>query len=326
MTHERKYPRSNELTAVVNRDLFDIPPGAIRPKDMPRWTAYRNDYHKAAKLELVTDFPLQIDFELNSTCQMKCGFCLHGHTKVPKRHLTFEQFCKVIDEGAEHGLVSIKLNYINEPLLNKDLPMYVDYARSRGVLNIYFATNGLLLTEDMSRRLIESKVSKIMISLDAATPETFFKMRANKNFDQIVNNIYRFLEIRGDLNYPLVRINFLQTPVNQHEATEFISQWKDIVDMVGFQQCVGLPGVEYGEMVHQDDFRCAFPYKLVAIDSAGNILPCCTFSGREMPLGHIDDMTIAEAWNGEKMTALREQHRQYKYAENPVCAHCINGG
>ena len=316
-------PRPHELTAVEHRDLFDAPPGGIEKKDLPRWRAFRKAYHAAAGL-VAPQFPLQIDFELNSTCQMKCGFCLHGHGKVKKRELSYTDFCKVIDEGASHGLCSIKLNYINEPLLRRDLPRFIDYARSQGVLNIYFATNGLLLNQEMAQQLIDSKVSKIMISLDATTPETFMAMRRSKGFERIVANIHRLLEMRTD-GYPLVRVNFLETPVNAHESEAFISQWQGVADMLGFQQQVGLPGVEYELLTDVDNFQCAFPFKLVVIDCDGNILPCCTFSGREMPLGNIADMTIAQAWNSKRMTWLRGIHLQGDYAANPVCAHCVGG-
>jgi radical SAM protein with 4Fe4S-binding SPASM domain len=311
-------PRPHELTAVERRDLFDALPGGTAVKDKPRWQNFREAYHAAAEL-VAPEFPLQIDFELNSTCQMKCGFCLHGQGKVKKRELSFEQFCKVIDEGARYGLCSIKLNYINEPLLRSDLPRFVEYARSQGVLNVYFATNGLRLTEEMCRRLIDAKVSKIMISLDATTPETFLAMRRSKHFNEIVANIKRLIEMRQD--YPLVRVNFLETLVNQHESQDFIDQWTGVADMIGFQQQVGLPGAEYELLTDVDEFQCAFPFKLVVIDCDGNILPCCTFSGREMPMGNIADSTIAQAWG--RMNDLRALHLRGGYAENPVCAHCV---
>ena len=311
-------PRPNELTAVQRRDLFDAVPGGTAAKDVPRWQNFREAYHAASEL-VAPEFPLQIDFELNSTCQMKCGFCLHGHSKVKKRELSFADFCKVIDEGARYGLCSIKLNYINEPLLRSDLPRFVEYARSQGVLNVYFATNGLLLTEEMCRRLIDAKVSKIMISLDATTPETFLAMRRSKHFDEIVANIKRLIEMRQD--YPLVRVNFLETLVNQHESQDFIDQWTGLADMIGFQQQVGLPGAEYELLTDVDEFQCAFPFKLVVVDCDGNILPCCTFSGREMPMGNISDTTIAQAWG--RMNDLRALHLRGGYEENPICAHCV---
>jgi len=314
-------PRPHELTAVEHRELFDRPPpGVVSRNDLARWYEFRMAYHAAADL-VTPDFPLQIDFELNSTCQMKCGFCLHGHSHVKKRELSFADFRRVIDEGAEHGLCSIKLNYINEPLLRRDLPKFVSYARGAGVLNVYFATNGLLLSEHVAQQLIDCGVSKVMVSLDAATPETFFKMRKSPHFERICDNIRRLIEMRQD--GPLVRVNFLQTEVNAHEAQAFVEMWSGVADMLGFQTQVGLPGVEYDLLATPDDFACAFPFKLVVIDCDGNILPCCTFSGREMPIGHIEQDTIHAAWHSDRMTQLRYIHALGQYESNPVCRHCV---
>jgi hypothetical protein len=44
-----------------------------------------------------------------------------------------------------------------------------------------------------------------------------------------------------------------------------------------------------------------------------------------MPMGNIATMTIAEAWAGAQMTALRELHKRAGYRENKVCNHCVNG-
>ncbi len=165
--------RPGELTEVVQREIFDLPPGDIDDGQHARWESFRVAYHEAHRLRAPDAFPLQVDFELNSTCQMKCSFCPHGQGVIAKRELAFETFARVIDEGERYGLCSIKLNYINEPLLRKDLPRFISYAKQHGILNVYFATNGLLLSAEMARRLIEAGLSKVMVSLDATTPETF---------------------------------------------------------------------------------------------------------------------------------------------------------
>lgn len=314
-------PRQNELTAVAHREHFDELPRGADPAELPRWQRFRQQYHAAANLE-VADFPLQIDFELNSSCQMKCAFCVHGFEKVPKRALSMAAFRRVIDEGAEHGLCSIKLNYINEPLLNRDLPAFVRYARQKGVLNVYFATNGLLLTEKVSKDLIDCGVSKVMVSLDATTPETFLKVRRSPHFERIVENVERLLAMP---DRPMVRVNFLRSPLNEHEADEFIRRWDGVADMLGFQTRVGLPGIETDVQPPLDEFRCSFPFKMVVIDSGGNILPCCTFSGREMPIGHIEHDTIAAAWNSEKMRALRHAHSMAAWRCVDACRGCVGG-
>lgn len=315
-------PRINELTAVSARSLFDAVPDGTAQADVPRWHEFRRRYHQAAQLEWMGEFPLQIDFELNSTCQMKCAFCVHGQGKVPKRELSYALFCHVIDEGQKYGLCSIKLNYINEPLLRRDLPQFVRYAKSRGVLNVYFATNGLLLTPKVARELIDCGVTKIMISLDAVTAETFQAMRHSPHFEKIVGNVRNLLRMRGAARFPLVRVNFVKTSINAHEADAFLAEWQGVADMIGYQDQVAVPGVE-NEIKQRAGFRCSFPYKMMVIDSSGSILPCCTFSGRLIPMGHISTSTVKQAWDSFAMRRLKLIHKNGLYKSEQVCAECM---
>jgi radical SAM protein with 4Fe4S-binding SPASM domain len=323
--------RNNELTGITSRDRFDECPGdVIDPVGKSRWAAFRVAYHKAQALEEFTPFPLQLDFELTSQCNLKCSFCIHGQETIAKRELTFERFARAIDEGQRYGLCSVKLNYINEPLLTRNIEDYIRYAKSHGVLNVYFATNGILLTERIRDMLIDASVSKIMVSLDATTSETFEKMRHSKQFNLIVHNVIALIQRRNalGLTWPLVRVNFVKTPLNIHEAEAFDAAWRTVADMVGFQEQVGLPGADNTLFLEAGDhstFRCSFPFKMLVIDSAGHILPCCTFSGREMPLGHVDDVTLADAWNGDAMRALKLSHQQNAWRSNAVCVRCVRG-
>lgn len=323
--------RSNELTGITNRDRFDSLPGDVTdPVDVARWAAFRTAYHRAQTLEdIQTPFPLQLDFELTSQCNLKCSFCLHGQEVVQKRTLTFERFARAIDEGQQHGLCSVKLNYINEPLLMRDIEKYIRYAKDHGVLNVYFATNGILLNARTCDMLIDAGTSKIMISLDAVTSEIFEKMRHSTQFDLIVGNVLALIARRNELRrtWPLVRVNFVKTPLNIHEADAFAAKWQEVADMVGFQEQVGLPGSDNALFLDNspEAFRCSFPFKMLVVDSAGHILPCCTFSGREMPLGHVDDLSLADAWNSSAMRALKLSHQQGRWTTNSVCVTCIKG-
>ena len=325
-------PIEGELTAVLHRDRFDEAPGDVTDTaDLDRWRAFREAYHRAQRGEAPEGFPLQVDFELNSTCQMKCAHCTHGVETVAKRELSYESFARAIDEGQRHGLCSIKLNYINEPLLRRDLARFVRYAKGRGVLNVYFATNGLLLTRERAAELMDAGLSKVMVSLDATTAATFSLMRRSTKLADIERNIRGVLELRRErgTTWPLVRVNFLRTPDNQHEARAFVDRWEGIVDSVGFQRQVRMPGV-VDDLLGEDGsegeaFRCSFLSKLLVVDSGGDILPCCTFSGREMAVGNIEGTTLEEAWRSERRRALARLHAEGKALTNPTCAHCVGG-
>lgn len=316
-----------ELTTNIGADKFDLCPADVTSEvDKQRWEEFRRKYHKAQNLEEVFDFPLQLDFGLHSRCNLKCSFCVQKYSPPKSADLGFPLFRKAIDEGSRYGLCSIKVNLNNEPLLDKWLPHYIKYAKGRGVLNVYMASNGTLLTEEMSRELIAAGLSKIMISLDATTRDTYEKMRNKNRFDEVVTNINNFLRIRKEegVSWPLLRVNFLQTELNKHEKEDFLAYWKDRADMVGFQDLLTIPDVKQNWVSeYPEEFHCAFPFKQIVINAEGTMLPCCTFNGDKLPLGNLANMTIKEAWDSSWMQQLRELHRQGLYRINTTCVHCL---
>ncbi len=322
-----------ELTENLYAARFDEYPGDERPtdRDRERWKVFRRRYHAAQRLEPVGDFPIQLDIGLNSNCNLSCPFCIQS---TPERKakkptfLSFADYSKVIDEAAAQGLVSLKLNHNNEPLLVSELPEYIRYAKSKGILNVYIATNGTLLTARVSRELIDAGLTKIMVSLDAITPETYTAMRGIDKLSEITWNILTFLRTREALGrrFPLVRVNFLRTPVNISEAAAFAARWKGIADMIGFQDQLGVPGVSNNSNQlpwPAETFRCSFPFKHIVVGSDGTLYPCCTFSGEQMPIGNIKSMNIRQAWNSDLIKNLRELHRAGNYKMNSICRHCV---
>jgi molybdenum cofactor biosynthesis enzyme MoaA len=76
-----------------------------------------------------------------------------------------DMYRQVIDEGRKHGLYSIALNgSTSEPLLNKELADMIVYAKKAGIVDIAITTNAHLLNEQISRKLIDSGLTRIMFS------------------------------------------------------------------------------------------------------------------------------------------------------------------
>ena len=105
----------------------------------------------------------------------------------------------------------------------KDLIKFITYAKSAGILDIYMSTNGSLLTKKISKEIINSGLTRLQISLDAATKEIFDIIRVGGNFDKVISNVNRFMKIREELKseLPTVRVNFVQTDTNKHELNSF---------------------------------------------------------------------------------------------------------
>lgn len=328
-----------ELTGIFGIEKINL---VGENKNSIKWQEYRYIYTQASRLEITTTYPIQIDFELNATCNLKCPMCpLSVEVNSEKKHILFpfEFFCKIIDDGVPKGLRAIKLNYLNEPLLRKDLEKFIAYAKKKGVMDIYFSTNGLLLDSARAQSLIDCGLDRIQVSIDAFSKKVYDKVRPGGNYEKVVQNVLNLMKLKQSIregNLPLVRVNFVRTELNEHQLEEFIDFWEDKVDMIGSQEMIKPPKTsqELGSRTtsKKKDFSCSFPYKQLVITAEGNVLPCCTFWGESMVLGNIfeqykecGDISLTNFWNSQKMRDLRKLHKMCEYEKNPICKKCIEG-
>ena len=130
-----------------------------------------------------------------------------------------------------------------------------------------------------------------------------------------------------NLQYPLIRVNFLKNKANLHELDDFIKFWEGKADMIIIQEMNELIDNESDLFIkpNKDNYKCSFPFKQLVVDARKRILPCCCMNGTELQLGHTDSMTLKEAWNSEKMQNLRDLHLSGNYKQNHVCRRCIDG-
>lgn len=229
---------------IGRKDLFERCPPGVRKED---WSSFREDYNRADGLEYMPN-PVQLDIELNGGCNMACPFCVHGYEDRPNAGMSFDAYKSIIKQAVTFGVKSLKLNYLNEPMLRKDLEKFIRYAKDSGILNIYMSTNGTLLNHKRNESILDSGITKIFISVDAATPETYNKQRLSGKFRLVVDNVLEFMrarEARG-LTYPIVRVSFLRNSLNRHEEKDFLDFWNPKVDMVVVQRMNELPDIDSG--------------------------------------------------------------------------------
>ncbi|MCK5474500.1 MAG: radical SAM protein [Candidatus Aenigmarchaeota archaeon] len=326
--------KPTELTGILGRESMDILADVV---GRDKWQEYRNQYEKASRLEIVSEFPIQIDFELNASCNLKCPMCPNSAESSKDRNkeewFKFEDFKKIIDLGVKRGLKAIKLNYINEPLIRKDITKFISYAKEKGVLDIYFSTNGLLLNNEFAIELIDSGLTRIQVSIDAYTPETYDLIRPGGDLKKVVENVELLLQKRKELGSitPLVRVNFVRTELNEHELESFVNYWKNKVEMIGVQEMIKPPESSQDikstttKNKRKIGFQCSMPFKQLVLNNSGYILPCCTFYGEQLRMGNIKNDDIVDMWTSEKMKKLRDIHKNGNYFEIEVCKNCVEG-
>src|SRR5262249_42078956 len=99
-----------------------------------------------------------------------------------------------------------------------------------------FNTNGLLLTTRIAEKLVELGLGWVNVSIDAATADTYRKIRRS-DFARLVANIRALIAARGSRPRPQVFINMTLMRENIHEAPAFVRLGAELgVDQVIFQQ------------------------------------------------------------------------------------------
>jgi MoaA/NifB/PqqE/SkfB family radical SAM enzyme/SAM-dependent methyltransferase len=114
--------------------------------------------------------PAMVMLAVTYRCQCACRHCGVLSSRLDEgEELTTEELRGVIDSLAEMRVSMVNF-FGGEPLLREDLVDLVAYAHGRG-LDTRVDTNGLLLTDDVVRRLKSAGLDEIYISLDSSEAE-----------------------------------------------------------------------------------------------------------------------------------------------------------
>lgn len=199
-----------------------------------RYVKYRENYNNS-KFVVNLKFPLQIDLDLRDACNLNCPACHTLNRKRINKVINKELLYSIVKECKENNLCAINIGGCSEPLIDKDLVIEtIELFKNAGVMDIFLHTNGILLDEITSQKIIDAGVTYLCISIDAATDETYKKVRGS-NFNVLINNINNFINIRGKRKFPFLRVSFLPTELNYKEKQQFLDYWQNKADIVEIQ-------------------------------------------------------------------------------------------
>ena len=323
-----------------------------------RFVDYRKRYEKNIKnqdLNEQTDYPNTVIIELVNRCNLECPFCKQWFRNDAKKSTLDDHILDHLFEDFKKNQLNSVMLSASEPLLYKKIDKVLDRAKKAEIMDVFLFTNGILLNEKKARMVLDSPITRLFISVDGASKETYDKVRIpvakrlyqTDRLKNLEDNILRFMRLRSELKreLPLVRLSFLALNENKSEIQKFINKWTGIVDTVEIQKSI-TPSFEMntsnekeniedwyktlGEQAntknrikdHKKKYSCREPWSQMSIYSDGTILPCCATFGRNIPIGSIHNETVKEAWNGLNMKKIRDRFRQNK--PHKVCKACLD--
>lgn len=158
-------------------------------KQFPERKANYDKYRASQRGAKLDYLPIKMDIENVSRCNFRCTMCQVSDWKQGKRaeDMTPDQFKSFL--LSQYGIVEIKLQGLGEPTLMGD-PFFemIHFARQRHIWVRTTTNTSLLHHKDYYRKLIDSDVSEVQISIDGATKESYEKIRRGGNFERAKNN------------------------------------------------------------------------------------------------------------------------------------------
>lgn len=160
--------------------------------------------------------PTRLEFSFNNLCNLKCVMCAKADGE-PNWVLDRETGLRFLED-----VLPFVLDWTpsanSEPLLN-DVELIERLAREYGVW-LHLISNGTLLTEERYERL-RDRLHKLWISLDAATKETFERIRVPAKWEPVIENVRRVVP-RCVEDGVEVTFNFVLMADNWREAADYV--------------------------------------------------------------------------------------------------------
>jgi radical SAM protein with 4Fe4S-binding SPASM domain len=286
---------------------------------------YRRNWSEYPTQHVVSEWPLLVDIELSSICNLTCPMCYTTTQKfrdsVDVKRMSFDLYKKIIDEIGGN-VPAIRLSLRGEPTLNTRFVEAIEYAKAKGIKEVSALTHGGKLSGKYMRRVIEAGIDWITISVDGLD-EVYDEVRKPLTFAgtlERIKEIKRYKEERG-LNRPVIKVQGVW-PAIEKDAQRYYDVLAPYVDLVAFN-----PLIDYlendDEIEYIESFSCPQQYQRLVVCADGLVVKCSNDEHNQEVIGDIKKESIREVWHGEAMTRIREMHaRPRGFMQSDVCRKC----
>lgn len=301
--------------------------------------------------ETAIEPPRHLQVEIITLCNLACVMCprtvaLDRATTAAdeaawQRRMPYEEFLDLMEQFS--NLQTLSLHGIGEPLMHPHLFDMVAAAARRGI-QVRFTTNATLLDRNRCRRLIDSGLHRLIVSLDGATAPTYEAIRPGARFDRVLENLRVLTSMKSEAGMvrPRVELSMVVQAANAAEAVDLVtlahtlgvdavtlSPMKPPVDRLAALVCnpetwrrvtrdarkrarvLGIPLFVRGARppVHRrrikPTHRCMHPWLSTVVTLGGDVMPCCNVHDLFYSLGNTSRATFDEVWNGPRYGEFR---------------------
>lgn len=291
--------------------------------------------------------PFTISFEPTTACNLRCPECPSGLRSFsrPTGNLKADFFRTTIDEMGSN-LFYLIFYFQGEPYINPNFLEMVRYAADRNIYTIT-STNGHFMNEANAKKTIESGLSRIIISVDGTTQDTYESYRKEGNLETVLQGARNLVKAKKELRSatPHIIFQFLVVKPNEHQIPEIYKLAEEIgVDEVKLKTAQVydykdgndlIPTIErYSRYKKQKDGSFTIKNQLLnhcwklwhscVITWDGKVVPCCFDKDATYRLGDLKENSFKKIWSDKPYLNFRKDLLKGR-DKIDICTNCTEG-
>lgn len=304
--------------------------------------------------------PLTLHLEVTDSCNLRCKHCFAG--KLP-RHETPLSLCeldRLFSSMATMGAFRLGLTG-GEPLLRKDLFEIIDLAIGYG-LSPCLTTNGLLLTERITKEFGKRELAWLNVSMEGATSESHDSIRGKGTYKKVIEKLSILsANSKFSLAFTLMRSNLHEveacaelallvgaqaavfrplypvgSALNHPELMPSFDEYVNALEILSeatnqrdYEFCSVHPwGPETRMDSHSiiyENFGCGAGNTVCSVSTSGNVSPC-SFLGLNFVAGNLRETSLDNIWHSSQIfTKIRSLEGNDKCLNCQIFNSCSGG-
>ncbi len=304
-------------------------------------------YSRLSRQATISGLPMSLAIEPTTSCNLRCPECPSGLRSFsrPTGMLDQSMYERLMDEVSETAFY-LTFYFQGEPYLH---PRFLDMVRYASQKKIYTATstNAHYLSDEQARKTVESGLSRLIISLDGTSQESYAAYRIGGQLEKVIEGTKRVIEWKKKLGSmtPYLVFQFLVVRHNEHE----IKEAKRLARKLGVDQIVFKTAQIYDYQLGSDLIpiqekysryeqhpdgnwqiknkwlnHCWKMWHSCVVTWDGKVVPCCFDKDAQHSMGTVLDQPLAQIWNSVPYQNFRASLLKSR-SEIDMCKNCTEG-
>ncbi len=315
------------------------------------WNAWRLyvgfHYSKFTKRPVQCALPISVSIEPTTSCNLRCPECPSGLRSFtrPTGMMEMELFRKMTNEMKSH-VAYMNFYFQGEPFLHPELTKMIRYAHEQKIFTST-STNAHYIDDAMAKKVVESGLDRMIISIDGTAQETYEAYRVGGTLSKVIEGTKKMVNAKREMNSrtPELVFQFLVVKPNEHQVEDVKRLATDLgVDNVVLKTAQVYEYENGNELIPTNDeysrYRktsagkwelknkledhCWKMWQSCVITWDGSVVPCCFDKDAQHKLGTLKTFSLKEVWFSEPYNKFRASILKGR-KEIDICRNCSEG-